>query len=69
MKIIILKQQLKIWVLKIKKALYTINKIKDKDIKYQKNIIITMLNRAKYHPYKTKEMNDAIDIFKNGYKI
>lgn len=45
------------------KALYTINKIKNKPIDYQKRVIFTMMNRAKYHPNKTKEMDDAIKIF------
>jgi hypothetical protein len=45
------------------KAIYTINKIKNKPIDYQKRVIFTMLNRAKYHPNKTKDMDDAIKIF------
>ncbi len=45
------------------KALYTINKIKNKPLDYQKRVIFTMLNRAKYHPNKTKDMDDAIKIF------
>jgi len=46
------------------KALYTIKKIKSKSLGYQKRVINTMLNRAKYHPNKTKEMTEAINIFK-----
>ena len=46
------------------KALYTIKKIKNKPLSYQKRVITTMLNRAKYHPNKTKEMTKAIKIFK-----
>jgi len=46
------------------KALYTINKIKHKDLTYQKNVINTMYNRAKYHPNQTKEMIEAMKIFK-----
>jgi len=46
------------------KALYTINIIKNKNKKYQKNVIITMYNRAKYHPHRTKDMEDAMKIFK-----
>ena len=45
------------------KALFTISAIKKKPIKYQVNVIATMLGRAKNHPNKTKEMNDAIIIF------
>ena len=46
------------------KALYTIKKIKNKPLSYQKRVITTMLNRANYHPNKTKEMTEAIKIFK-----
>ena len=45
------------------KALYTIKAIKGRDIKYQVNVISTMLGRAKKHPYKTKNMKDAIKVF------
>ena len=46
------------------KAIYTIKKIKNKSIKYQKSVINTMYNRAKYHPNRTKDMEDAMKIFK-----
>ena len=46
-----------------KKALYTIKAIKNRDSKYQVNVIATMLGRAKKHPYKTKNMKDAIKVF------
>ena len=46
------------------KALYTINKIKDKKLTYQKNVINTMYNRAKYHPNRTKDMEEAMKVFK-----
>lgn len=46
------------------KALYTINKIKNKSLKYQKSVINTMYNRAKYHPNRTKDMEKAMKIFK-----
>ena len=45
------------------KALYTIKAIKNRDLKYQLNVIATMLGRAKKHPYKTKNMKDAIKVF------
>lgn len=51
------------------KALYTIDRIKNEPIKYQVNVISTMLGRAKNHPYKTKEMEDAIKIFIKWMKI
>ena len=45
------------------KALYTVDTIKNRPIKYQVNVIATMLGRAKKHPHKTKDMNDAIKVF------
>ena len=45
------------------KALYTVEAIKNRDLKYQVNVIATMLGRAKKHPYKTKNMKDAIKVF------
>ena len=45
------------------KALYTLNKIKNKSIKYQVSLVSTMIGRAKNHPYQTKGMRDAINIF------
>ena len=46
------------------KALYTIEKIKNKDLTYQKSVINTMYNRAKYHPNRTKDMEKAMKVFK-----
>jgi hypothetical protein len=45
------------------KALDTLHIIKDRDIVYQKQVVTTMYNRAKYHPYQTNEMKDAMKIF------
>ena len=45
------------------KALHTVKAIKNRDLKYQVNVIATMLGRAKKHPYKTKNMKDAINVF------
>ena len=45
------------------KAIYTIDAIKDRDKKYQINVVSTMLGRAKKHPYKNKNMKDAIKVF------
>ena len=50
------------------KAIYTINKIKNRTIKYQVNVIATMLGRAKNHPHKTKDMNKAIKEFEKWMK-
>ena len=51
------------------KALYTINLIKIYDLNYQKQVIITMYNRAKYHRYQTQGMLDAIKIYKKWLKL
>ena len=45
------------------KALYTVKAIKKRNLKYQVNVIATMLGRAKKHPYKNKNMRDAIKVF------
>ena len=45
------------------KALHTVKAIKNRNLKYQVNVIATMLGRAKKHPYKTKNMKDAINVF------
>lgn len=45
------------------KAKETITKIKKLDYNYQINVINTMINRAKYHPYFNDNMKKAIKIF------
>ena len=45
------------------KALYTLDAIKGRDTKYQVNVVSTMLGRAKKHPNKTSNMDDAIMVF------
>ena len=45
------------------KALDTLKIIKNRDLTYQKLIVVTMYNRAKYHPYQTKEMKDAMKVY------
>ena len=50
------------------KALYTVKAIKKRSIKYQVNVIATMLGRAKNHPNKTKDMDDAIRVFDKSMK-
>ena len=47
-----------------KKALATLKLIGHRSIIYQKAVINTMYNRAKHHPNKTKEMIQAMDVFK-----
>ena len=43
--------------------MFQFSSIKKRSIKYQVNVIATMLGRAKNHPNKTKDMDDAIVIF------
>ena len=45
------------------KAIHTLDAIKGRDPKYQVNVVSTMLGRAKKHPNKTSDMEDAIIIF------
>ena len=46
------------------KALKTLELIKDFNLTYQKQVVITMYNRAKYHKYQTKNMIDAMKVYK-----
>jgi hypothetical protein len=45
------------------KALDTLHIIKDRDIVYQKQVVNTMYNRAKYHPHQTSDMKEAMKVF------
>lgn len=49
-------------------ATQTINLIKNRSLRYQFDVINTMCNRAKYHPNKTKDMDEAIKIFTKWLK-
>ena len=46
------------------KAIETLKIIKDRDMIYQKQVVNTMYNRAKYHPHQTDGMKEAMKIFK-----
>ena len=50
------------------KALFTVSAIKKRPIKYQVNVIATMLGRAKNHPNKTIDMGSAIKVFDGWMK-
>ena len=50
------------------KAKYTVDVIKNMNYTYQMNVINTMINRAKYHPHKNKNMEEAIVIFEKYKK-
>jgi len=45
------------------KALYTLKMIKKRNLKYQVNVVATMLGRAKKHPNQTQGMRGAIAVF------
>jgi hypothetical protein len=45
------------------KALDTLTIIKDRELIYQKQVVNTMYNRAKYHPHQTENMKEAMKIF------
>ena len=47
-----------------KTALDTINKIKKKPHGYQVKVILTMYNRAKYHPHQTSDIKKAIKVYR-----
>jgi hypothetical protein len=46
-----------------KTAEETLKKIANLDETYQKQIILTMYYRAKHHPNRTKNMEDAMKVF------
>jgi hypothetical protein len=50
------------------KALDTLKIIKNRDLTYQKQIVVTMYNRAKFHPHQTKEMRDAMKVYYDWLK-
>jgi hypothetical protein len=49
-------------------ALESIEKINKKTKPYQIKVIITLYYRAKFHPYQTKNMRDAMNVFKKWLK-
>ena len=51
-----------------KTALQTLKNIKRYSIPYQKQVVITMYNRAKYHPYKTEDMSEAMKVYSRWMK-
>ena len=52
----------------VDKALMTLENIKPYDKTYQKQVIITMYNRAKYHPNQTQNMRNAMGVFTKWMK-
>lgn len=49
-------------------ALNTIKIVSKRCLKYQFDVINTMYNRAKFHPYKTQQMDEAMVIFHKWLK-
>jgi hypothetical protein len=45
------------------KALDTLEIIKNRDLTYQKQVVLTMYNRAKHHPHQTATMKEAMEVF------
>lgn len=52
-----------------KKALDTLELIKNYNLIYQKQIVITMYNRAKFHKYQTADMREAMKVYKKWLKL
>ena len=50
------------------KAIKTINLVTKRSLRYQFDVINTMYNRAKFHPHKTKQMEEAMVIFQKWLK-
>jgi len=46
----------------------TLKNIHKMDKTYQKQVVITMYNRAKYHPHQTKTMLEAMKIYSQWMK-
>lgn len=50
-------------------ALHTIKLISKRSIVYQKSVINTMYNRAKYHKNRTKDMDNAMKVYKKWLDV
>jgi len=50
------------------KAIKTLELIKNYNITYQKQVVLTMYNRAKFHKYQTDNMLEAMKIYKKWLK-
>ena len=46
----------------------TLKNIKQYDLNYQKQVVITMYNRAKYHPHHNQSMQTAMNVYKKWMK-
>lgn len=50
------------------KALSTLELIKGYDLTYQKQVVLTMYNRAKFHPHQTNNMLEAMKVYRKWLK-
>ncbi len=50
------------------KALQTLKNIKKFDLTYQKQVVNTMYNRAKYHKNQTQDMREAMKVYRTWNK-
>ena len=50
------------------KAITTLELIKDYNLTYQKQVVLTMYNRAKFHPHQTNNMLEAMKVYKKWLK-
>jgi|UniRef100_A0A6C0EEH9 hypothetical protein len=50
------------------KAIHTLKIIQKFDLTYQKQVILTMYNRAKFHRFQTQGMLDAMKVYKKWLK-
>lgn len=50
------------------KAKKTLKNIKSFPIVYQKQVVITMYNRARYHPHRTISMTEAMQVYRQWMK-
>jgi hypothetical protein len=50
------------------KALSTLELIKDYNLTYQKQVVLTMYNRAKFHPHQTENMLEAMKVYRKWLK-
>jgi hypothetical protein len=47
------------------KAKQTLKRLKGKPSAYQRQVATTMFYRAKYHKYRTKQMEEAMKVYKH----
>jgi hypothetical protein len=50
------------------KALSTLELIKGYNLTYQKQVVLTMYNRAKFHPHQTDNMLEAMKVYRKWLK-